>query len=294
MKGISALIPQNQKKQAPQSMPAAIDMSSPESRDKIWQIPIAKIVSNTQQPRVFFDPQKIQDMVASIRTYGILQPLVVTPRADGLYEIIAGERRFRAARELGLKTVHTILRETKEMEKLELALIENLQREDLDPIERASAYRKLMDEFGLTQEETAKRLGKPRSAIANTLRILDLPVEVQRAVARGEISEGHAKVLAGLPETGAQLTAYRRIITGDLSVRGTETLLKNNPSGKGSGIRRARPGSASEEAQLLQEALATRVEIRRNGKKGKIVIHFSNAEELRRIAKKIITSISSS
>lgn len=287
-KGISALIPQNQKKPAPQSMPAAIDMTAPESRDKIWQIPIAKIVSNIHQPRVFFDPQKLQDMVASIRTYGILQPLVATPREDGLYEIVAGERRFRAARELGLKTVPTILRETKELERLELALIENLQREDLDPIERAGAYRKLLDEFGLTQEEAAKRLGKPRSAIANTLRILDLPVEVQRAVARGEISEGHAKVLAGLPEAQAQLTTYRRIIAGDLSVRGTETLIKNNPSAGGKGARRREQGSASEEAQLLQEALATRVEIRRNGKKGKILIHFSNSEELRRIAGKII------
>src|SRR3989338_10682463 len=168
-KGISALIPQSQKKVAPQSMSAAIDATSSESRDKIWQIPIAKIVSNIHQPRVFFDPQKLQDMVASIRAYGILQPLVATPRDDGMYEIVAGERRFRAARELGLKTVPTILRATKELERLELALIENLQREDLDPIERASAYRKLMDEFGLTQEEAAKRLGKPRSAIANTL-----------------------------------------------------------------------------------------------------------------------------
>ena len=202
-------------------MPAAMDMSSPESRDKIWQIPIAKIVSNTQQPRVFFNPQKIQEMVASIRTYGILQPLVVTPRENSMYEIVAGERRFRAAKELGLKTIPAILRQAKELEKLELALIENLQREDLDPIERASAYRKLMDEFGLTQEETAKRLGKPRSAIANTLRILDLPPEVQRAVARGEISEGHAKVLAGLPEAGTQLATYRRVLAGDLSVRET-------------------------------------------------------------------------
>lgn len=290
-KGLSALIPQSEKKVSPQSMSAAIDMTAPESRDKIWQIPIAKIVSNTQQPRVFFDPQKLQEMVASIRTYGILQPLVAIPREDGMYELVAGERRFRAARELGLKTVPTILRAAKELEKLELALIENLQREDLDPIERASAYRKLMDEFGLTQEETAKRLGKPRSAIANTLRILDLPVEVQRAVARGEISEGHAKVLAGLPEAQTQLTMYRRIIAGDLSVRGTETLIKNNPSEKGRSARHARPGSTSEEAQLLQEALATRVEIRRNGKKGKILIHFSNAEELRRIAGRIISSL---
>lgn len=271
-------------------MSAAIDATAPESRDKIWQVPIVRIVSNTQQPRVFFDPQKIQEMVASIRTYGILQPLVVTPREDGMYEIVAGERRFRAARELGLKTVPAIFRAAKELEKLELALIENLQREDLDPVERASAYRKLMDEFGLTQEETAKRLGKPRSVIANTLRILVLPSEVQRAVARGEISEGHAKLLAGLPEAGAQLTTYRRIIAGELSVHATEALIKNSPSGGGGGVRRARPGSVAEEVQLLQEALATRVEIRRNGKQGKILIHFSNSEELRRIAKKIISS----
>lgn len=288
-KGLSALIPQHQKKPAPQSMSAAIDMTTPESRDKIWQIPIAKIVSNTQQPRVFFDPQKLQGMVASIRTYGILQPLVVTLRANGTYEIVAGERRFRAARELGLKTVPAILREAKELEKLELALIENIQREDLDAIERASAYRKLMDEFGLTQDEAARRLGKPRSVIANTLRVLDLPPEVQRAVGRGEISEGHAKVLAGLPDVGAQLATYRRILAGDLSVRDTEVLIKKLPQGKGS-RGRIRGAMPSEEVQLLQETLATRVELSRNGKKGRIVIHFSNTEELRRIVKKIIAS----
>lgn len=268
-------------------MSAAMDMTSPESRDKIWQISVAKIIPNTQQPRVFFDPQKLQGMVASIRTYGILQPLVVTPREGGTYEIVAGERRFRAAKELGLKTVPAILRQVKELEKLELALIENLQREDLDPVERAVAYRKLLDEFGLTQEETAKRLGKPRSVIANALRTLDLPPEIQRAVARGEISEGHAKVLAGLPESSAQIGAYRRILAGDLSVRDTELFLKKIPPHNG-GRRALRAGTVSEEVQLLQEALVTRVEVRRNGKKGTIRIHFSDAEELRRIVKKII------
>ncbi|MDO8582023.1 MAG: ParB/RepB/Spo0J family partition protein, partial [bacterium] len=137
-KGLSALIPSNRPSTSSgdnrgkaQSMSAAMDMNTPESRDKIWQIPVAKIIPNAQQPRVFFDPQKLQGMVASIRTYGILQPLVVTPREGGAYEIVAGERRFRAARELGLKTVPAIIREAKELEKLELALIENIQREDL-------------------------------------------------------------------------------------------------------------------------------------------------------------------
>lgn len=298
-KGISALIPQHRASNhaSPstgsgdigrvQSTPAAIDPSSPESRDKIWQIPLAKLVSNTQQPRTFFDPKKIEELVASIRNYGIVQPLVVTPKEDGRYEIVAGERRFRAAQSLGLKTIPAILREAKELEKLELALIENLQREDLDPIERASAYRKLMDEFGLTQEEAARRLGKPRSVIANAVRILDLPSEIQRAAARGEISEGHAKVLAGIEEQGAQLALYRRVIAHDLSVRETEVILQHTPSSR---AKRGRAGSAhsAEEVTLLQEALATRVEVHRRGKGGKIVVHFSNAEELRRIVRRIV------
>lgn len=251
--------------------------------DRILKISPDKIVFNPQQPRTHFAEAALNDLAESIKQHGIIQPLIVTRKGDQ-FELIAGERRLRASRLVGLKEIPVIVREEKEQKKLELALIENLQREDLNPLETARAYQKLIDEFNITQEEAAKKVGKARSSVANALRLLALPVAVQEALAAGKITEAHAKYLLGLESEAKQLNMLKKILRQNLTVAETDKEIKRI-----GGTKAARPKDYFDRAkeEELGEFLSTKVEIKRQGPGGKIVIDFYSEEELNEIVKKI-------
>ena len=251
--------------------------------DRVLKINPERIVINPQQPRTNFAEAPLKDLAESIKQHGILQPLTVTKK-DGGFELIAGERRLRAAKMVGLKEVPVIVREEKDQKKLELALIENLQREDLNPLESARAYRRLIDEFNITQEEAAHKLGKARSSVANALRLLTLPNAVQEALAGGKISEAHAKYLLGLENEAKQLNMLKKIIRQNLTVAETDQEIKRIGGTKAAKQKDYFDRAKEEE---LGEFLSTKVEIKRQGKSGKIVIDFYSEEELNEILKKI-------
>lgn len=194
-------------------------------REAAQEIEIARIHPNAEQPRQLFDPEKLEELAASIREHGIVQPLLVRPTASG-YEIVAGERRWRAAKLAGLKKVPAVVRELSGSQVMEIALIENLQREDLNPMEEARAYKRLLDEFGMSQEQLAKRLGKSRSQVANTLRMLQLEPEVQTLVEQGDLTMGHAKAVLALDDPKQQVEFAQRVVEQKLSVRETEDAIR--------------------------------------------------------------------
>ncbi len=251
--------------------------------DRILRINPDKIVINPQQPRTHFSETALNDLAESIKQHGIIQPLIVTKKGDK-YELIAGERRWRSAKLIGLKEVPVIVREEQEQKKLELALIENLQRENLNPLETARAYKRLIDEFNITQEEAAKKVGKARSSVANALRLLTLPIAVQEALATGKITEAHAKYLMGLENEAKQLTMLKKIIRQNLTVAETDKEIKRLTSPK-----EAQQKDYFDRAQEneLGEFLGTKVELKRQGRGGKIMIDFYSEEELINILKKI-------
>ncbi len=245
-------------------------------------IPEERIVSNPRQPRSRIDPEELAELAASIKEHGILQPLLVTyDDLTGNYTLIAGERRLLAARQAGLDHIPAIVREASEQQRLELALIENLQRTDLTALEAADAYRHLIEDFSLSHEEVAARVGKSRTTVTNTLRLLKLPLAVQQALVDGAISEGHARTLLALPTPEAQEAALRVILKQGLSVRQTEELVR-----KLSGHRPARsprPLPSPEVAALeerLRARLGTRVKLNRYQRGGTLVIHYYSDEEL--------------
>lgn len=243
---------------------------------------------NRHQPRSAIERGSLVELIESIREHGILQPLIVTPSKNGGYELIAGERRFQSAKALGLTTIPAIIREATEQQQLELALVENLQRKNLNPLEEAEAFQKLSDEFNLTQEEIAKKVGKSRSHVANTLRMLTLPQEAKKAILDNTITEGHAKVLLSIESPSEQLVLLKRIIAQGLSVRAGEALASMHRRARGHRNSAEDPNLRSHEA-ALQRALGTRVTIDRHGQRGKISIEFYSAEEfaalLRRLTK---------
>lgn len=240
----------------------------------VQEVEIERLHPNSLQPRTALDEERLEELAASIRQHGVLQPILVRRSPQG-FEIIAGERRWRAAQKAGLRTVPVIVEEDiDEQKKLELALVENLQREDLNPIELARGIQKLMETFGLTQEEVAERIGKKRSTVANLLRLLELPEDIQALVAQGTISPGHAKTLLGLPED-EQRALLAEILSRDLSVRDTEQLAKKRKT-------RAEAPKDEEETHvehLLTHYLATRVRVGR----GRITIEYYGPEDLKRI-----------
>lgn len=255
-----------------------------ESHERINQLPLEKIFPNPHQPRQSFDAQALEELAESIREHGIIQPLVATKQGDG-YELIAGERRLKAAKIAGLKNLPVIVREVSEQKKMELALIENLQREDLNPLEVAMAYKKLEDEFNLTRAELAKKVGKSQSAISNNLRLLNLRDEVKQAIVDGRVSETHARSLAGLPFE-EQLSGLNNILENKLSVHEAERAAREVVARK-----QIRKTSFDPEVRQMEEdiatALGTKVEIRRHGGVGQITIKFFSNEELKEIIQKI-------
>jgi ParB family transcriptional regulator, chromosome partitioning protein len=252
------------------------------------EIAIARIQSNPHQPRKRFDAESLASLAASITEHGVLQPILVTETVDG-YQLVAGERRLRAAQAAGLERIPAVVRQLADRDQLELALVENLQREDLDPLETAQAYRQLIDEFGFSQDEVAIRVGRARSTVANTLRLIDLAPGVQAAVADGRLTEGHGRALGGLA-TELQDRVLDSVIGQELSVRQTEELVrrlrepKPEPSGP---VARAVDPDLERVEEDLRRALGTKVSLARSRKGGRIVIEYYSDEELGRLYERL-------
>jgi len=284
-RGLDSLIPQKVKKIAVNnSGDAIIDVSSNDDKDKVLKINPEQINVNPQQPRKSFSDRELNELSESIKEYGIIQPLIVT-RQNGRYQLIAGERRLRAAIKLNLKEVPVIVREASEQEQLELALIENIQRQDLNPIETALAYRKLIDEFNLTQDELAKKVGKARPSVTNTLRLINLPDEIQLGLMQGKITEGHAKIIVGVEGEERQMALYRKILQTGITV--SDTTKETRRLG---GTRRARIkiNYADKDKEFaFREFFGARAEVKRKGKGGEVVIYFYSDDELGEMVKKI-------
>lgn len=249
----------------------------------IQYIETAKVIPNPKQPREYFASEAMDELAMSIKKHGIIQPLVVAPIEGGKFEIIAGERRYRAAKLNSMQFLPVVIRYAKEHEKLELALIENLQREDLNPIEEATGYRRLMDEFNLTQEAVGERVSKSRPVVANMLRLLNLPQEIREAIIRGKLSASAGRVLAGVSDPKKQKELFKKLLGGMPVSAGEEHV-----RAKGMSLHTRRPMKDPylyETAEKLREALGTKVDIKKSGKTGKIIIEFYSPEELKKIAK---------
>jgi len=247
------------------------------------QVPIDRIRRNPHQPRNAFNEDGLAELAASIATHGVIQPIVVRASADGDYELIAGERRLRAARLAGLTQIPVVIRESEASELLELALVENVQRADLNAIEEASAYRELIEGFGLTHEAVAHRVGKSRVAISNALRLLDLAPETREAIVDGRITEGHGRALAALTVAELQRAVLQVVLERHLSVRQTEELVRRKRDAAASPRRRALSEDLADLEAQLRGILATKVGIVRTRKGGRVVIDFYSDEELDRI-----------
>ena len=276
-KGLSSLIPLKISKEIFSKDPGL------PAGERVVQAPIEKIKPNPHQPRADFDHESLEELINSIKEHGILQPLILAVIGDN-YQVIAGERRLRAAKFLEMKTVPAIVRDIKEQQKLEFALVENLQRKDLNPIEEAVAYQRLIDEFSLTQEAVAQRVGKSRSVVANTLRILTLPTEIQKALIRGKINYSAARVIVGLPPP-ERMKFFEKVLKQDLTVRAVEgqarkVVVKSH-------LRKVKDPNLAALEEKLQAALGTKVNIKKSGETGQIVIEFYSSEELNNIITKI-------
>jgi ParB family chromosome partitioning protein len=250
------------------------------------EVPISSISPNPRQPRTVFDEDALNELIASIKEIGILQPPVVRKVAEGRYELIMGERRFRAAKAAGLKSIPVIIRQTPDNELLREALIENIHRSQLNPLEEAAAYAGLLTDFGCTHDELATKLGRSRPLISNMLRLLNLPPTVQRKVAAGVISAGHARALLGLSDEKEIEKLANRIVAEGLSVRATEEIVATAGPSKKSGKAKVKvgiSGTALASAELLSDYLDTRVSIEQGKGKGKITIEFAGNEDLQRI-----------
>lgn len=295
-KGLGALIP--------------ADATSVEAGDqpRLEDLPVASIVPNPHQPRVHFDEESLAELAASVREIGVLQPVLVRPGAEaGTYELVAGERRWRAARRAGLAVIPAIVRTTDDLGSVERALVENLHRQDLTALEEASAYQQLVEDFSLTHEQVASRVGKSRSAVTNTLRLLSLPPAIQALLADGRLSAGHAKALMGSPDRAFQEQLARRAAAESWSVRMLEEAVRGRGGavesdapaavtpgkvGDGAGLipaTRLRPPGLLELEELLAEYLSTRVNVSMGTGRGKVVIEFADLEDLERIYHQMTT-----
>jgi ParB family transcriptional regulator, chromosome partitioning protein len=256
----------------------------------VIEILVDDISPNPHQPRTLFNYEELEELAASIREHGIIQPLIVTHGdMPGSYTLVAGERRWQAAKQAGLDHVPAILREATEQERLELALIENIQRTDLTPLEAAEAYRHLADDFGLSQDAIAKRIGKSRVAVSNTLRLLKLPEKVRQTLADGHITEGHARALLGLSTQQAQIAALHTVLKKNLTVRKTEELVRKLTGHKAERVRRpAPPPEVKELEDQLRNRLGTKVTLNHKRKGGTLVIYYYSDEELDALAERLL------
>lgn len=262
-----------------------------DTNDSVKMVSISSIVPNPRQPRTRFTDNELSELADSIREHGVLQPLIVSEQGDGTYTLIAGERRLRASQIAGLNTVPVITRQADDRELLELALIENIQREDLSPLEAAEAYKSLEENFNLTHEEISKRVGKNRASVTNTMRLLKLPGEVQKALLEKKITEGHARVLLSLPTPQAQINAMNHIIKNELNVRQTEEYIRNLLGESNKKAKIAKTDLTPELKEIenkLRQSIGTKVSLRptKNGA-GSINIHYYSDEELESIIDKL-------
>jgi ParB family chromosome partitioning protein len=276
---------------ATQASPAAAPID-PENR--IWKIAVDKLVPGIYQPRKNFEKESLQELADSIKQNGILQPIAVRKRQGGGYEIIAGERRWRAAQLAGLHEVPAIIKQVSDRDALQLALIENVQREDLDPVEEAESYQRLMDEFKLSQQEVAEKVGKERSTVANSLRLIQLPSEIKEMIIEKLISTGHAKVLLSISDRAQQIKMAKQIVEKGLSVRALEQTIKNlanlalaKKEEKGALDIDVATKLAKELADQLQKSLGTKVEINYKSGKGQVNIQFYSDDQLTQIYEKL-------
>jgi ParB family chromosome partitioning protein len=270
-----------------------------EAASGLMEVPVNAVAPNPKQPRTRFDDETIATLAASIREVGILQPLVVRRAGDGRYELIAGERRLRAAKAAGLASVPIVLRDSEDADLLREALIENIHREDLNPIEQAEAFKALLGELGLKQEELADRVGVSRSHIANTIRLLALPLDVQQLLADEKITAGHARAVLSLGDKEAMTSLATRIAAEDLSVRQTEDVVRRflevpqateDKKRVAESITAKPDANLAEVEEILSEQLATRVSIQMGAKRGKVVIEFGSPDDLERIVSEIVGS----
>jgi ParB family transcriptional regulator, chromosome partitioning protein len=282
-KGLGALIPSGAAEQAAAGLATGPGLQ---------ELPIAAIRPNPYQPRDRFDEEALGALADSIREVGLLQPVLVRPAGDG-FELIAGERRWRAARRAGLQAIPAIVRETADRLALEQAVVENLQRDDLNPLEEAAAYQQMIEDFSKTHEQVAATVGKSRAAVTNTLRLLQLPPSIQRALREEQLSMGHARALLGTPDRAFQEALARRAIKDDLSVRAVEEAVRARNDGKGTDGKRAaaarlRPPGLLELEELLSDHLETRVKMRLGaGGKGTLAIDFAGLDDLERIYRRM-------
>jgi len=277
-RGLSSLIPQKVNKiTETRKGDAVVDIVSDDDKNKILNVSPDKIKPNPMQPRKEFSHRHLEELVESIKQYGIIQPLIVTFK-NGDYELIAGERRLRASKIAELKTVPVIVRDFKEQEKLEVALIENIQRQDLNAIEEALAYRKLIDEFNLKQEEMAKRVGKSRPVITNSLRLLNLPEEIQQALMEGKVSPSNAKLIVGLDTEAKQMALFKKIVRNNLTF---DQSLKESRRMGGTKEARIKINYADKDKEFaFREFFGAKIEIKRRGRGGQVIIEFYSDEEL--------------
>lgn len=294
-RGLGALIsPSSNKKpdvspvslpKAPVVVPRTVEKQEEKSSENnLWFVPVNKIVSNSKQPRKNFKVEALNELADSIKKHGILQPLLLAEKSDGNYEIIAGERRWRAAKMAGLATVPATVKQYKEQEKLEIALIENVQRADLNPLEEAFAYERLIKEFDLTQEEVANQVGKSRSAIANTIRLLELPEKVKEALVEGKINPGQARALLSLPGEIERLEMLSSMLGQKITVRELEREAQKIRIKK---VPLKRDANLLFLEEKLREALGTKVSISARGESGSINISYYSKEELVQLIRKI-------
>jgi ParB family chromosome partitioning protein len=284
-KGLGSLIPTTERLQ--------------DSDAILRELPISEIVANTYQPRSHFDEEALVSLSASIRSVGVLQPILVRELGEDSYELIAGERRWRAAKRAGLQTIPAIDRTAEDEGSLEQALVENLHREDLGALEEAAAYQQLIEEFKLTQDQVATRVGKSRSAVANTMRLLQLPTSIQRLLGEGQLSAGHARALLGTPDRAFQEKLAKAIVSEKLTVREVEDRVREHggtPEPEAGGTTPTgtkpptlvRPAPLLELEEMLSDHLDTRVAVSMGQRKGRIVIDFSTLEDLERVYRVIV------
>jgi ParB family transcriptional regulator, chromosome partitioning protein len=276
-----------------------------DDRARLIELPIDSLSPNPNQPRVHFDEETLTELAESIRAIGVLQPVLARDMGDGAYQLVAGERRWRAARRAGLTTIPAVVRKTDDLSSVEQALIENLHRQDLTPLEEAAAFQQLIEDFGLTHEQVSSRVGKSRSAVTNTLRLMTLPPSIQHLLADGRLSAGHARALLGSPDRAFQEHLAKRAVSEGLSVRAVEEAIRarsapdksapNSVTGDtqhdGAGltpITRLRPPGLLELEHLLAEHLGTKVSVTMGAKRGRVSVDFADLEDLERIYRQMV------